>query len=187
MTQKVDTLFTNAFILTMDESMTQYSPGAVAVKGDSILAVGPEQDILRDFSAQEIFNCGGKILMPGLINAHYHSHDTLCRGMFEELPLEFWLLYTLPMGANRSKEEFMWELYTQKQIKPWSHYMPIHLTAAYRKRGHSEGECPVAEVLFQKYVSLPVHPRLTQGALDYLVGSVRELATTRSAEALQAS
>ena len=25
--------------------------------------------------------------------------------MFEELPLEFWLLYTLPMGANRSKEE----------------------------------------------------------------------------------
>ena len=44
MTQKVDTLFTNAFILTMDESMTQYSPGAVAVKGDSILAVGPEQD-----------------------------------------------------------------------------------------------------------------------------------------------
>ena len=45
MTQKVDTLFTNAFILTMDESMTQYSPGAVAIKGDSILAVGPEQDI----------------------------------------------------------------------------------------------------------------------------------------------
>ena len=42
---------------------------------------------------------------PGLINAHYHSHDTLCRGMFEELPLEMWLLYTLPMGANRSKEE----------------------------------------------------------------------------------
>ena len=43
--------------------------------------------------------------MPGLINAHYHSHDVLCRGMFEELPLEFWLLYTLPMGANRSNEE----------------------------------------------------------------------------------
>ena len=43
--------------------------------------------------------------MPGLINAHYHSHDTLCRGLFEELPLETWLLYTLPLGANRSKEE----------------------------------------------------------------------------------
>jgi len=49
---------------------------------------------------------GGTLLgVPGLINAHYHSHDTLCRGLFEELPLEFWLLYTLPMGQNRSKEE----------------------------------------------------------------------------------
>ena len=44
-------------------------------------------------------------MVPGLINAHYHSHDTLCRGLFEELPLEMWLLYTLPMGQNRSKEE----------------------------------------------------------------------------------
>ena len=43
--------------------------------------------------------------MPGLINAHYHSHDVLCRGLFEELPLEMWLLYTLPLGANRSNEE----------------------------------------------------------------------------------
>ena len=40
-----------------------------------------------------------------MINAHYHSHDTLCRGLFEEMPLEYWLLYTLPMGANRTKEE----------------------------------------------------------------------------------
>ncbi len=75
-----------------------------------------------------------------------------------------------------SKEEFMWELLAQKSIKPWSHYMLIHLTEAYRKRGHAEGECPVAESLFSKYVSLPIHPRLTDEAVRYLVTSVRELA-----------
>ena len=53
----------------------------------------------------EIIDARDRLVVPGLINAHYHSHDTLCRGMFEELPLEMWLLYTLPMGANRSKEE----------------------------------------------------------------------------------
>ena len=63
MTQHVDTLFTNAFVLTMDESLTQYSPGAVAVKGDSIVAVGFEQDIAQGFSAAETIDCGGKILM----------------------------------------------------------------------------------------------------------------------------
>ena len=53
----------------------------------------------------KIIEARDRLVLPGLINAHYHSHDTLCRGMFEELPLEMWLLYTLPMGANRSKEE----------------------------------------------------------------------------------
>jgi perosamine synthetase len=58
----------------------------------------------------------------------------------------------------------------------WSHYMPIHLTSAYRARGHREGECPVAEALFSQYVSLPIHPRLTDQAVEYLLQSVRELA-----------
>jgi perosamine synthetase len=75
-----------------------------------------------------------------------------------------------------NKEDFMWELYTGKQIKVWSHYMPIHLTTAYRKLGHREGECPVAEQLSHKYVSLPIHPRMTNETVEYVTNSVRELA-----------
>jgi perosamine synthetase len=77
---------------------------------------------------------------------------------------------------RRSKEEFMWELYTAKRIKVWSHYMPIHLTTAYRQLGHAEGECPVAEALFHRYVSLPIHPRMTEETITYVTDSVRELA-----------
>ena len=47
--QKTDTLFTNAFILTMDEKLTQYFPGAVAVRGDRIIAVGPEEEIKKEY------------------------------------------------------------------------------------------------------------------------------------------
>jgi perosamine synthetase len=75
-----------------------------------------------------------------------------------------------------NKEEFMWQLYTGKQIKVWSHYMPIHLTTAYRKRGHGPGECPVAEELFGQYVSLPIHPRMTEETIQYVIGSIQELA-----------
>jgi len=98
MTQHVDTLFTNAFVLTMDESLTQYSPGAVAVKGDSIVAVGFEQDIAQGFSAAETIDCGGKILMPGLINAHTHVPMTLLRGLADDLRLDVWLMgYMMPV------------------------------------------------------------------------------------------
>jgi len=75
-----------------------------------------------------------------------------------------------------SKEDFMWELYTGRRIKVWSHYMPIHLTTAYRCLGHAEGECPVAEALFHKYVSLPIHPRMTDETVCYVTDSIRELA-----------
>jgi dTDP-4-amino-4,6-dideoxygalactose transaminase len=75
-----------------------------------------------------------------------------------------------------SKEEFMWELYTKKGIKVWSHYMPIHLTKVYRGLGHTEGECPVVERLFDQYVSIPIHPRMTDESIQYVVDSIRELA-----------
>jgi perosamine synthetase len=75
-----------------------------------------------------------------------------------------------------SKEDFMWNLYTKQLIKAWSHYMPIHLTTAYRNLGHKEGECPVVEELFHQYVSLPIHPRMSLEAAEYVTNAVRELA-----------
>jgi 5-methylthioadenosine/S-adenosylhomocysteine deaminase len=73
----------------------------ILVENGTVTAVGTNLDV-RDAG---IIDARNRLVVPGLINAHYHSHDTLYRGLFEELPLEFWLLYTLPMGANRSKEE----------------------------------------------------------------------------------
>lgn len=74
----------------------------ILIEGGRIVAVG--RDLDRN-GAGTVIDARDKLIIPGLINAHYHSHDTLCRGLFEELPLETWLLYTLPMGANRSREE----------------------------------------------------------------------------------
>ena len=47
MTKSVDLLLINAFVLTMDEEMHQYEPGAVAVSGENILAVGSEAEVRK--------------------------------------------------------------------------------------------------------------------------------------------
>src|SRR5262245_37875453 len=72
------------------------------IEGGRIAAVGTD---LTVEGSHETIDARGHLVLPGLINAHYHSHDVLCRGLFEELPLEMWLLYTLPLGQNRSREE----------------------------------------------------------------------------------
>lgn len=76
----------------------------ILIEGSEIAAVGGDLSA-RARPQARIIDAANRLVVPGLINAHYHSHDVLCRGMFEEMPLEMWLLYTLPMGANRSKEE----------------------------------------------------------------------------------
>jgi len=76
----------------------------ILIEGADIVAVGPDLAGEQTEGA-EVIDAGGRLVVPGMVNGHYHSHDTLCRGLFEELTLEMWLLYTLPMGGHRSREE----------------------------------------------------------------------------------
>ncbi|MFN8412782.1 MAG: amidohydrolase family protein [Anaerolineales bacterium] len=108
MTQTVDTLFINATVLTMDGKLNQYDPGAVAVKGDSIVAVGPEAEIKANYSGNEIIDCKGKVLMPGLVNAHTHVPMTLLRGLADDLRLDVWLMgYMLPVEREFVSPDFV--------------------------------------------------------------------------------
>jgi len=102
MTQKM--LIKNGLVYDHDGDVHKPVKGDILIDGDEISAIG--NDLATDKIANaEIVDASNHLVVPGLINAHYHSHDTLCRGLFEDLPLEFWLLYTLPMGTFRSREE----------------------------------------------------------------------------------
>jgi 5-methylthioadenosine/S-adenosylhomocysteine deaminase len=108
MTQTVDIILTNALVLTMDEKLTQYDPGAVAVRGNSIVAVGPENEIKKEYTSNETLDCNGKVLMPGLINAHTHVPMTLLRGLADDLRLDVWLQgYMWPVEREFVSPEFV--------------------------------------------------------------------------------
>jgi len=57
----------------------------ILVEDGDIVAVG--RDLAVD-GGYEVIDAADRLVVPGSINAHYHSLDTLCRGLFEELPLE---------------------------------------------------------------------------------------------------
>mgnify|MGYP000850243801 FL=1 len=96
--KKVDKLFKNATVLTVDEKFNQFPNGAVAVSGDAIVAVGPQEEICKQYEAAEVLDCHGKILMPGLVNGHTHVPMTLLRGLSDDLRLDVWLMgYIMPV------------------------------------------------------------------------------------------
>ena len=108
MEQRVDLLLINAHILTMDEDLHQYDPGGIAIKGKAIVGVGPESEIKETYAANEIIDCAGKILMPGLVNAHTHVPMTLMRGLADDLRLDVWLLgFMMPVEREFVSSDFV--------------------------------------------------------------------------------
>jgi 5-methylthioadenosine/S-adenosylhomocysteine deaminase len=108
MTLNADIILKNAILLTMDANMTRYEPGAIAIQADHILAVGDESDICDQFSSTQTIDCQGKILMPGLINAHTHAAMSLLRGLADDLRLDVWLMgYIMPVERQFVSHEFV--------------------------------------------------------------------------------
>jgi len=108
MTKPADIVFTNAIVLCMDENFSQYEPGAVAIQEDSILAVGPEAEIKKAYQGIENIDCNGKVLMPGLVNAHTHVPMTLLRGLADDLRLDVWLMgYMMPVEREFVSPDFV--------------------------------------------------------------------------------
>jgi 5-methylthioadenosine/S-adenosylhomocysteine deaminase len=108
MTESVDILLTNAIVLTMDENLNQFDPGAVAISGDSIQAVGTDQQLRASYQAQEIIDCDGMVVMPGLVNAHTHVPMTLLRGLADDLRLDVWLMgYMMPVEREFVSPDFV--------------------------------------------------------------------------------
>jgi len=106
--EKTDLLLTNAIVLAMDEGFHQYEPGAVAVTGNQIVAVGPQAEIEGLFSPTTTLDCKGKVLMPGLVNAHTHVPMTLLRGLADDLRLDVWLLgYMMPVEREFVSPDFV--------------------------------------------------------------------------------
>lgn len=104
----VDWIVGNATVVTMDAEARVLRPGAVAVRGASIVGVGPEAEIVGAFEAAETLDAGGRTLIPGLINAHTHVPMTLLRGLADDRRLDVWLLgYMMPVEREFVSPEFV--------------------------------------------------------------------------------
>lgn len=106
-TIKVDRILTNATVITMDAQWQIFSPGAIAITGSSIVAVGPAAEIGAAYQAEITQDFSGKTIIPGLVNAHTHAPMTLLRGLADDLRLDVWLLgYMMPVERAFVNPEF---------------------------------------------------------------------------------
>jgi len=85
------TLIKDAVILTMDQENHIYSCGCAAIEGDTIVFVGDEANLPKDFIPDKTIEARGKLMLPGFINAHTHAAMSLFRGHANDADLWEWL------------------------------------------------------------------------------------------------
>jgi len=99
--RRVSLLMTGGIVVTIDGAGHVFNPGALAIDGTEIVAVGPAAEIAGRFRGADRIDTTGSIVIPGLINTHTHAPMVMYRGLADDLPLQEWLTkYIFPAEAK---------------------------------------------------------------------------------------
>ncbi|MFT6335918.1 MAG: UDP-4-amino-4,6-dideoxy-N-acetyl-beta-L-altrosamine transaminase [Saprospiraceae bacterium] len=75
---------------------------------------------------------------------------------------------------NNRKE--LYDHLRTKQIYAQIHYIPTHLMPYYKELGHKKGDYPLSESYYDKCISLPMFPTLTDEEQDFVINEVISVA-----------
>jgi len=75
----------NGILVTRNDDFPLILNGAVVIKDNLIIDYGETSEVLEMYQG-DFYDAGGKIIMPGLINAHHHIYSAFARGMNLESP-----------------------------------------------------------------------------------------------------
>lgn len=89
-----------AIPLPQTEAPGELKPIDVVIDGNEIADLGKDLDA-EQLGIEKVLSAHDKLVIPGLVNAHLHSHDRFDKGRFDNLPLEVWMaLYNPPTAAR---------------------------------------------------------------------------------------
>jgi cytosine/adenosine deaminase-related metal-dependent hydrolase len=96
----VTRLYTNAWVVTMDDAGTEHRSGWVLVEDGLVAAVGAADEP----EADERVDLDGAVVTPGLVNTHHHLYQTLTRARAQQADLFTWLRELYPVWAGIDAE-----------------------------------------------------------------------------------
>lgn len=99
----------------------------------------------------------------------------ICR----EFAQHAWHLYPIQLNLDRlrvNRNEFTVKLH-ERGIGTSVHFIPLHLHPYYRERfGYPPEDFPIASSVFQRIISLPIYPKMTESNVEQVVEAVTEVA-----------
>jgi len=89
-----------------------------------------------------------------------------------------WHLYIIQLNAERlniTRDEFIIAL-LEENVECGVHYIPLHFHKFYQEKyGYKKGDFPGAEMAYERVVTLPLHPNLTEDDAHYVIKAVKNI------------
>jgi len=93
-------------------------------------------------------------------------------------PEHAWHLYVIELNLDHlqiTRNQFI-DALREEQIGTSVHFIPLHLHPYYRdKFGYHPSDFPNASSAFERIVSLPIYPRMTEADVESVIGAVRKI------------
>ncbi len=93
--------------------------------------------------------------------------------------LSAWHLYVIQLRLENleSSRKQIFDKLRSKNIGVNVHYIPVYYHPYYMKLGFSRGICPNAEKYYEQAITLPLHPKMTDDDIMYIINCVKEVVT----------
>ena len=100
-----DLLLLHGTVVTVDRERRILADGAVAISGDRIVEVGASAELATRYRASKTIDCRGKLVIPGLVDAHGHAGHSLIKSIAADSP-SLWMRIVTPTYYHYVTREF---------------------------------------------------------------------------------
>lgn len=86
-------------------------------------------------------------------------------------------LYVIQLDLDKLKctrREFF-DALSAENVQPQVHYVPVYYFPFYEKKGYKKGLCPEAEKLYNRMMSIPLYPLMTDSDVDDVITAVKKV------------
>jgi len=170
---EVDILVIGGDVITMNPTGEVLNDGALAIRGNQIVAVGSTVEIKATYTASEIIDAHQHVVMPGLIDSHTHTAQQFQRSLVKWLGRQrpfkepVWQTLLFPFEASLTEEDMH-----LSGLFAYANMLKVGTTTF----ADSGGPCP--EALAPAIEQIGIRGVLARSTVDATDGIPREMTDT---------